>query len=87
MAKPYLANRLSVMRFVRETRVGPSEALDAVNLLALPQQETIERAILEAEDLDQPTAAKVLIDALFSEEPAESKIHFGCTRAFSARQH
>ena len=58
---------------VRETRVGPSEALDAVNLLALPQQETIERAILEAEDLDQPTAAKVLIDALFSEEPAESK--------------
>ena len=54
---------------VRETRLGPSEALDADDLLALPQQETIENAILEAEDLDQPNAAKVLTDALFSEEP------------------
>ena len=53
---------------VRETRLGPGEALDAVNLLALPQQETV-RIDLEAEDLDQPNAAQVLTDALFSEEP------------------
>lgn len=58
---------------IRETRETASDALDEIQLLALPEISSIERALGDAQELDQAQAAYVMSRAFFAAEQGEER--------------